>query len=216
MTSAIRRTALLGRPLSDGPEGPSYVLLATGLLGLTLLAGCEKPAYGPGSDPAQKEAATDKAAADAAAPVQLDIASWDDVQKYVAAQKGKVVVLDLWSTSCEPCVKELPRLVKLHQAYPHDVVCVSNSLDFYGLKEEPPESYRDQALEILTEKGATFQNYLCSDADTKVYEQVGANPVPIVLVYDRAGKLAKLFENEFTYERDVAPLVKELVAAKGS
>ena len=167
------------------------------------LAGCEESANGPGADPAQEQVA--------AAPVKLDIAPWADVEKYVAVQKGKIVVLDLWSTSCEPCVRELPGLVRLHKEHPGDVVCVTCSLDYYGAQDEPPESYHEQALKVLTEKGATFQNFLSSDKDEAVYEKVGTNPVPIILVYDREGKLAKLFENEFTYEKDVAPLVKELV-----
>jgi hypothetical protein len=41
--------------------------------------------------------------------------------------------------------------------------------------------------------------------------------VPIVRVYDRAGTLRKQFDNdeggeEFTYERHITPLVRELLA----
>ncbi|MEX2027476.1 MAG: TlpA disulfide reductase family protein [Pirellulaceae bacterium] len=190
------------------------------IVGLLLLAGCEKPANGPGSDPAQKDAATNKAAS----AVKLDIAGWDEVQKYVAAQQGKVVVLDLWSSSCEPCIKELPGLVKLHQEHPEDVVCLTVNLDFIGLADEPPETHREAATKILTEKGATFQNYLSSTSDTDVYAKLEVAAVPVVYVYGRDGQLAKRFDNEkdeygkegFTYKDHIAPLVKELIAAKGS
>ena len=40
--------------------------------------------------------------------VTIKIQSWDDTVKTIAKFKGKVVVLDLWSTSCEPCMKEFP------------------------------------------------------------------------------------------------------------
>ena len=198
----------------------SWVVAAS--LVLLVTVGCQQPKGGPAASTTTGNATTDSTAfvkaadADAAQSVKLDIAPWADVEKYVAAQKGKIVVLDLWSTSCQPCVRELPGLVKLHKEHPGDVVCVTCSLDYYGAQDEPPESYREQALKILTEKGATFQNYLSSDKDESVYEKVGANPVPIVMVYDREGKQAGQFKNEFTYEEDVAPLVKELTSGTGS
>jgi thiol-disulfide isomerase/thioredoxin len=190
------------------------------MVGLLLLAGCEKPANGPASDPAPEKSASGKPASG----VKLDIATWDEVQQYVAAQKGKVVVLDLWSSSCEPCIKELPGLVKLHQEYPEDVVCLTVNLDFIGLADEPPETHREAATKILAEKGATFQNYLSSTSDTDVYAKLDVAAVPVVYVYGRDGELAKRFDNEkdeygkegFTYQDHIAPLVKELVAAKGS
>ena len=194
-----------------------WIVSAT--LALLVAVGCQKSGSGPAAstttgDAAAGSTASDKGAdAESSAAVKLDIAPWAEVEKYVADHKGKVVVLDLWSTSCQPCVRELPGLVKLHQEHPGDVVCVTCSLDYYGAQDEPPESYKDQALKVLTAKGATFQNYLSSDKDELVYEKVGTNPVPIVLVYDRAGKLAKRFDKEFTYEKDVAPLVKELLTS---
>ncbi len=222
MTLNYGKTPLLGRPVNGGLARPLYVLAAA-LMGMGLLAGCEKPANGPGADPGQKEAAEDKAGGNAAAaPVKLDIASWDEVQKYVADHQGKVVVLDLWSSSCEPCVRELPGLVKLHREHPDDVVCLTVNLDYIGLADEPPETHREAAKKILTEKGATFQNFLSSTSDTDIYSKLEVAAVPVVYVYGRDGKLAKRFDNEkdeygkegFTYADHIEPLVKELVAAK--
>jgi hypothetical protein len=33
------------------------------------------------------------------AQIHADIASWEEIQKWVSAQRGKVVVIDIWSTS---------------------------------------------------------------------------------------------------------------------
>jgi thiamine biosynthesis protein ThiC len=53
----------------------------------------------------------------------------------VARQRGKVVVLDCWSTSCPPCVKEFPGLVRLAAAHPDRVACLSLALDYDGSGE---------------------------------------------------------------------------------
>jgi thiol-disulfide isomerase/thioredoxin len=178
-----------------------------------LLAGCDQT----GSTSGENSGGGKDAA------VQIDVASLEEVQKFVADQKGKVVVLDLWSSSCTPCIRELPGLAKLHKEHPEDVVTVSLNLDYYG--SEAPEKLREPAAKILAENGAAAKNFLSSTKDEDVYAKVGATPVPIVIVYDRTGKMAKLFVNNneeeygkegFTYKDHIAPLVKELVAAKGS
>ena len=43
--------------------------------------------------------------------VEVEILDWKGVEKWIASQKGKVVVVDMWSLSCEPCRREFPNLV---------------------------------------------------------------------------------------------------------
>src|SRR5436190_23203909 len=43
--------------------------------------------------------------------------SFAGLNKAIAAQKGKVVVVDVWSTTCIPCIKEFPELVEIHEKY---------------------------------------------------------------------------------------------------
>ena len=63
------------------------------------------------------------AAAEDAPAVSLKVMGFDDVQKLVASKKGQVVVLDAWSTSCVPCMREFPHLVELHKAFGDKVAC---------------------------------------------------------------------------------------------
>src|SRR5579859_4229754 len=82
--------------------------------------------------------------------VSLQVVDWDETLKLVAAHKGKVVVLDAWSTSCPPCMKEFPNLVKLHHKYGgKQVVCMSLSCDYAGIKNKPPEYYRERVVKFL-------------------------------------------------------------------
>ena len=187
---------------------------------LALVAGCspEAPVV---STPASSGAATPvtqpESGTSAATEVTLKVASLDDVQAAIAKHKGKVVVCDFWSTSCEPCVKEFPHLVALSQKHSAErLVCVSASLDFDGL--DPLDTYREPVLVFLKEKKATtIENYLLSDEDTAVYEKLKLAAIPAVYVYGADGELKKRFDESsgkpFSYEQDINPLVEELVKA---
>lgn len=199
--------------------------LAAALLAMGALVGCEEPANGPGSDPAQKTADDASTKSNQASEkIPLKVASWDEVQKEVASHQGKVVVLDLWSSSCAPCIKELPGLAKLHEQHAGDVVCLTLNLDYIGLADEPPQSHMETAGKILADKGIKCQSFVSSTPDNEVYQQLDAAAVPVVLVYDREGKLSKRFDNDtnaygdegFTYDQHIAPFVKDLLAGTGS
>jgi thiol-disulfide isomerase/thioredoxin len=172
--------------------------------------------------PARKKGAANEPGEKLKVKVSLEIASWDQTQKLVAAHKGKIVVLDAWSTSCQPCMKEFPNLVKLHQKYgDKGVACMSLSCDYQGIKNKPPEFYRERVLKFLDKQGAGFQNLLASEPAEELYEKLELASIPAVFVYGRDGKLVKRFDNEqaktdednFTYE-DVNKLVEELLKAK--
>jgi len=152
--------------------------------------------------------------------VTLKVASWDDVKEEIAQQKGRIVVLDLWSTGCQPCVKEFPNLVKLQAAHPDEVVCISFNTNYIGTGK--PEDELPDVLKFLTRQKAHLINLLSSEADEDLYKRVGIASIPVVQVYDRNGKLARQFDNEkdeygkdgFTYEKHVTPYVNKLVEIK--
>lgn len=155
--------------------------------------------------------------------VPLKIASWAETQKLVADHRGKVVVLDVWSTSCIPCLKEFPNLVALHKKFGADkVVCMSASCDYAGIKGEPPESYREAVLKFLNKQNATFENVLLSDESDEVFRLMDVAAIPVVFVYGPDGKLVKRFDNDsgeylkdgaegFTYAEHITPLVEQLL-----
>lgn len=156
------------------------------------------------------------------AEVTVKIANWDETLERVASYKGKVVVLDAWSTSCSPCTKEFPNLVKLHKQHAAEgLACMSLSCDYAGIKNKPPEFYREKVLKFLTKQGATFENILSNVPSDELFDQMKLSSIPAVYVFGRDGKLVKRFDNEkaekeednFTYD-DVTKLVEELLAKR--
>jgi thiol-disulfide isomerase/thioredoxin len=149
----------------------------------------------------------------------VEILSWDQTQQRREQMRGKVVVLDIWSTYCDPCIREFPNLVKLQSRFANRVACISFNTDYAGAKDEPPETFRKRVQDFLTSQRADLLNVLSSDPNDDFYTKIRLGGPPAVFVYDRLGKLVKRFDNsqvpktpEFNYKNDVVPLVERLLA----
>ncbi len=179
----------------------------TALFAVLVCAACALAGCGTSDSP--MDARSHAAEGPAAAKVELKPASWEQAQELVAKHQGKIVVFDMWSSSCPPCVKEFPGLVKLQKELPDEVVCISFNCDFIGLGK--PEDDSEAIVEFLREQKATIPNLLSTDADEAVFKKANIVSLPVVIVYGKDGKVAKQFEEEFTYEQHVSPLVRDLV-----
>lgn len=186
-------------------------------------SGCDAKRSPPSAAPPR--ASTDQAAAPAAdtavpeaAPVDavdVQVKDHDGIVKLIESKRGKVVVMDCWSTWCEPCKKEFHNLVELHQQYgPDKLACISLSFNYEGAKRETPEEHREEVLDFLREQGATFDNVIASVPAEDLYKllKFKTASVPAVFVYDRQGELARQFSGEVSYD-DVRKVVAELLAA---
>ncbi len=143
--------------------------------------------------------------------VRLLIKNYDELMQLIASKRGKIVVADLWSTYCIPCLKEFPGLVRLHRQHsPDKLACLSVCVNFSGLGK--PEDEVAEPLKFLKAQGAAFDNVLCGDPDETLYKKLRITSVPTILVFGRDGKLLKVFENEVSYaqvEAFVVPLLTE-------
>lgn len=140
--------------------------------------------------------------------------TWEEIQQQVKTS-GKVTVVDLWSLSCEPCLKEFPGLVRLHQSFGDSVQCVAMDMDFDGRKTRPPEYYEDRVAAFVESVGAKFATYISRTPSDEVYAATGLDSIPAVLIYDAKGELVKVFADAgetvgFTYDKDIIPFVTKL------
>ncbi|MGZ0169228.1 MAG: TlpA disulfide reductase family protein [Planctomycetales bacterium] len=174
-------------------------------------------------DPAKSVQPVDDAGSDgsdSAVAVELKIATFEELQASITSSKGKIVVVDYWSTSCPPCMTEFPDLIAIHNEIPHDQVrCVSASLDYDGLPDYPIEDCRKSALEFLERTKSTLDNFILSDESLTVMDdKLKIASIPAVFVFDADGKLARQFDESsgesFTYEKDITPFVNSLVSQR--
>lgn len=173
----------------------------------------------------QAEEGKSTAQASSAASNQVEVASFAQVQDWVAKQRGKVVIVDYWSSWCVPCLKELPELVHLQQeisknpALAGKVVFATVDVDFAGTAGEKPEDHRETVVGILQKNKVVARNFISSDPDTVVFDKLRVASVPTLHVFDKNGKLQQKFDNEsetfgkdgFSILKHVRPLVLELV-----
>ena len=91
--------------------------------------------------------------------------------------KGKVVVLDFWSTSCGPCVAELPHFQKLMDSFKENpkVAFLTISAD-WNVKV---------VKKFMKEKGYTFPVLMNKGVD----QAYGVRGIPTLFVIDQDGKI---------------------------
>ena len=149
-------------------------------------------------------------------PISVRVVDKAGYDKIIAANKGKVVVVDCWATWCVPCRKAFPETVKLSKAYTDKgVVVVSLSFD-EPVKGQVP----DKVKEFLVKQDAQFENLVSSldisDTGADAFD-IAEGALPHFKIYGRDGKLFLKFESgedkEFTHEQ-IDSAVKAALKAK--
>jgi len=99
----------------------------------------------------------------------------------LADYKGKVVVLNVWASWCDPCREEVPLLQKTHEqiAPKGGVVLGLDTQDASG-----------NALDFLAQHKATFPSL--RDRDRSYGREFGVTGYPETFLIDRKGRIAAL------------------------
>ena len=144
--------------------------------------------------------------------VSIRLVDHAEIEAERAKHAGKVVVLDCWSTSCPPCVKEFPGLVKLQETVGDRVACLSLSFDYEGIGA--PEEVVPRVEGFLREVGAgAIVNLVArEDADT-LYQKMDLLSVPAVFVWNADGSLARKFDDEMAAQELGRPFTYDDIAA---
>jgi thiol-disulfide isomerase/thioredoxin len=185
---------------------------AGGVVLALILAGCGTQRPGGGGEPAMASAA--------AAPVDVRLVDHAELLAEVERHRGKVVVLDCWSTSCPPCVKEFPGLVTLAAKHCDRVQCLSLCFDYDGLGK--PEDLVPPVRGFLQKVGAgQVVNLFSSEEADSLYRKLELASVPAIFIWKPDGSLAIRYDDDmaardlgrpFTYadvERTVADLLAD-------
>ncbi len=149
--------------------------------------------------------------------VDLTLAGYSDLQAIIKQQSGRLVVVDVWSTSCLPCMREFPNLVELARKYEWQLTCISMNVDYIGLKSKPPESYLPKIQSFLDSQQAELINLASSESDRELLPKLEVGSLPAILIYDTQGQLVKSFtdsnagDDGLTYAGDVIPVIEQML-----
>lgn len=131
------------------------------------------------------------------------VVSFEELQVALEQYRGRAVLLNFWATWCEPCVRELPDLAEVHQAFRDEggvVVGISYDLMVPG---PTPESALQLVSEFAAGRELAFDNYVFDDED---YDRINAwldlpGPVPVTLAIDASGEIVDRHEGQAGRER---------------
>jgi len=151
--------------------------------------------------------------------VTLTVEKWQEVQKRVATHKGKVVVINIWTTTCLTCLEEFPKFAAWQKKYgKNKVVCISLNCDYDGIESKPPKYYREKVLKFLRKQNASFENVMLNVPFLTFLEKIKLESTPAILVYGPSTQLAKRFDNDAAKSekddysmKDVEALIERLL-----
>jgi len=128
------------------------------------------------------------------APVEADVRlieiEADDVPELLRTQPGRVLLVNVWSTWCEPCVEELPELVRMARAYE------GRGLGVLFVSADP-RSQRAAALSFLREQGAPLPSYIkvgSDDAFIHALHPEWSGSLPATMLFDDRRRPRALWE----------------------
>jgi thiol-disulfide isomerase/thioredoxin len=148
----------------------------------------------------------------AAGPGRVSTIDEKQLADVLRQNRGKVVLVDFWATSCLPCLALFPHTVGLERRYAaRGLAVLSVSLD------DPADEAA--VSRFLADQKAAFpcfiSRYGMGSRSVEAFE-VDQGSIPYLKLYDREGKLSKTFGEggeEPSPER-IEAAVKELLAPK--
>jgi thiol-disulfide isomerase/thioredoxin len=132
----------------------------------------------------------------AAAP-KVQYATATTIKTQIAADKGRVVLVNFWATWCPPCVAEYPELVKLDRTYK------ANGMDVIAVSLDLHDDIAGKVLPFVTRQKATFTQYVLEMDDPEKaidsFDPSWQGDLPRTLIYSRTGKLIQILADAHTY-----------------
>ena len=134
-------------------------------------------------------------------PESFSVVDASEVNEFIAAQKGRVVVLNLWATWCGPCREEFPALARLDREYRDRGVVV------IGLTADEPDAVDSLVKPFIAEVDAEFTILVKDYGDPmKFLDELNprlSGAIPETIIYDREGNEFAVIRGERTFDEFV-------------
>ncbi len=149
-------------------------------------------------------------AAGAAGAPAIARVSAAELRRLLDAQRGKVVVLNLWATWCAPCLREIPDLLRLEKEF------AARGVALIGVSMDEPDD-GERVAGFHAKYFPAFRTWLRSerelDAIASVVDPAWNEVLPTTYLLGRDGKVVRRVQGAKTHEEFRALLESALQPA---
>ena len=125
----------------------------------------------------------------------------------VAPQRGKILVVDFFSTTCAPCIAELPQFAAARADLSNN-----RDIEFFLVASDRGRDTPDRFRSFVDSRHINVP--LAFDEGGKAHDGLGLNGVPAIIVFDRDGKIRLTREGynaaETSFRQDLVAFLKTL------
>ena len=106
----------------------------------------------------------------------------------LANYTGKVLLVNLWATWCQPCRRETPELVRLHKEYQ------DRGLEMVGLSTEDPVQSAQSVQQFVQQFQVDYPvGWATRDVAIALMQLTGRSSIPQSFIITRDGRIRKQF-----------------------
>src|SRR5450432_2707483 len=112
-------------------------------------------------------------------PPELKVTAVDGSEINLSKLRGKVVLLDFWSTRCPPCLEELPNILATYNKF-H-----GKGFEIIGISID---QNKETLIRFIKARGITWPQYL--DEARRINQRFEINGLPILWLINKEGLVA--------------------------
>ncbi len=121
----------------------------------------------------------------------------DALDSLIMNRNGKVLLLNVWATWCEPCKEEFPELVRLSTSFP------AAAFEIAAVSVDYPDEIETKILPFLKILSVPFPVYVSSIASQDSFinslHSSWSGAIPATFMYDSRGNQQQFFTGKKTY-----------------
>jgi thiol-disulfide isomerase/thioredoxin len=130
-----------------------------------------------------------------AAAVTVKVLKYGDLADFVAANKGRVIVVDFWATTCIACKQSFFHTVEMSKAY-RDQGLVVASVSTDNLQEDESGTLKARVVKFLQSQDATFTNVILDEPAKLMQDKLRLQSLPCMYVFNRDGQWTQFIGND--------------------